>query len=1136
MIYFFCFINQTKPMKHKSKIVNLFDKLKFYRGDDKKFSFWRWFKWVSITFIFVSVSVSVLAILLVVSDLPDINNIQNLVAAQSSSIYDRNGELLYTIHGEENRKNISFEEIPKHTINAVLSMEDDQFYNHGGVDFGAIAKAVCSEAHICSQARGGSTITQQFIKNAFLSSERTYKRKAKEIILAMQLEGRFTKNEILEMYFNRIPYGSSIYGVEKASNTFFDKTTSELTLAESAILASIPKAPTFYSPYGDHKYPTINIDEEAVLKLGAKSEEDLVSKNPNFVSKGLIGKTYSFGTCPDKSLSDSEPVSDNNSCVKIYVKGRVDYVLQRMLDLKYITKEDYDSALVMSHTLEFKPFKDKIKAPHFVMYVKQIIEDKYGKEQVEKGGLKITTTLDLNMQESAEKILSEKAESNLERYNASNASLLAMDPNTGQILTMVGSVDYFNDEIDGKVNVALRPRLPGSSFKPIAYATAFLYGYAPSTVLYDVKTKFGGWYEPNNYDGQFRGPVTMRNALASSLNIPAVKAGFLAGIPNILDLARKMGIQLNQSNDWYGLSLALGAGEARLIDMVSAYSVFANGGNKVKPVSILKIEDRHGNILEEYQEPEKELILDPQVAYLINDVLSDVQARPAGWWRDRLSIPNQINAAKTGTSNKEKNNVAIPFDTWTIGYTRRLAVGVWAGNNNGDTLNYRASGLDTAGGMWHDFMVEATKNMPRENFERPDGIKWVSISKKTGKLPSKHTPKEDITTGVFASFSVPREYENSYHMLKIDKVSGKLATEYTPEAAIEEKAFFEHHSILIDNENWETAVRLWAKENNEDEEIPTEYDDVHTAKNSKQKPTVHITTPSSMSSVSPPYVGVWLNIKSLNSIKKVEYYWDDKLVFTADKPPYNKGKLRISKMSKNGSKHIIKAIVFDDLYNTSQSSIKVKIEKDVIPPQVNFVYPDNDDRIDASVMISAQVSAKDVNGDISKVEFYLDGKLKETIKTEPFIWQFVSPEDIGSHNLKAIAYDYSKNKSSSSIDVFVKKGNQFLGGDFRILEPSKGSSFRASSSIVIKAYLDAQTRKNLKSFEVLARRKRTAHNSNITKTVIATVSANEDGNNAYLYNFIWDNTPVGTYDLYLSVVDQNGKTHVSKKNMIIIQP
>ncbi len=1090
--------------------------------------------------IFVSL-IAGLLVLLVFPKLPNIDNIENLRAAQSSAIYDKEGGLLYTIHGEENRENIALDDVPDYAAQAVMAIEDDQFYNHGGVDYLAILKAVCGELRVCSQARGGSTITQQFIKNAFLSPERTYTRKLKEIILALQLEGRFTKDEILEMYLNRIPYGSSIYGIERASNTFFGKPAAELTLAEGAVLAAIPKAPTFYSPYGNNKYATINLDEEEILKMDIASEQELVAINPEFLSKGLLGKTYLFGVdepeedeAVEEGVDDTEeaePIELPEGAKQIYVKGRADFVLGRMRDLGYISELEYDAAIKEAEKIEFKPYIEEIKAPHFVMYIRQILEEQYGKEQVEKGGLKVTTTLDPVLQEAAETAVTTYAEANLERYKASNASLVATDPENGQILAMVGSVDYWNDEIDGKVNVSLRPRLPGSSFKPIVYAAAFLQGYAPSTVLYDVKTKFGAWYEPENYDGEFRGPVTMRQSLAHSLNVPAVKSGYLAGIPNVLDLAKKMGIQLNQPDDWYGLSLALGAGEARLMDMVGAFGIFSNGGYKMDPVGILKIEDRNGNILEEYQGPQnRTLILDPQVAYLVNSILTDVDARPEGWWRQTLSIPGQVNGAKTGTSNKEKGEINYPFDTWTIGYTKKIAAGVWAGNNNGDYLGLKASGLDTAGRMWHDFMAEATKDHSRTPFEKPEGIKWVKVSEKTGKLPSEHTPEEVTKTDIFASFSVPREYDTSYQLVEIDKVSGLLATEFTPKAAVEEKAFFEHHAILPDNANWEVAVRKWAKDNDQDEPVPTEYDDVHTAKTMKTKPKILISSPTSLSTVSAPIVGVWPEISSKSGVSHVEYYWDGELKDTATNPPF-KGTIQLSKKgNKKGSKHTIKAIVFDDLYRSSQSSVKVKIGEDKTKPVINFTYPGDGVRLSAGSSMSTQVEAYDPNGDIFKVEFYMDGKLKHTVKQPPFVWQFAVPSQLGSHDLEAVAYDYSKNEAKAIIEVNTKESStNVLSGQSRILEPSKNESFDEGGRIVIEAALNSEAQKNLKELTVLAKQKG-------KKSIeVAKVKGDEGTGGAYVYKFIWDSVPAGTYEISMKIVLQDGKLRFSGRVPIVVR-
>lgn len=1058
---------------------------------------------------FIFASLLFLAILF--PSLPDIDNIKNLVAEESSVILDRDGKVLYTIHGDENRKTVPYDQISQYAPLASMAIEDDEFYEHGGVDIAAFLKAICSELHICSQARGGSTITQQFVKNAFLSSERTYTRKAKEIILSLQLESKYSKDEIMEMYLNRIPYGSNIYGVEVASHIFFDKSAVDLTIAESAILAAIPKAPTYYSPYGMHKYAVINISGEEILDFGIESEQDLVDVNTDFISKGLIGKTYVFGEEEEER--------------QIYIKGRVDFVIGRMLELGYISEIEADAAIEEAKIIEFTSFREDITAPHFVMHVKEMVEAKYGKDQIEKGGLKITTTINGAMQEAADNAVDEYAEHNEANFLVTNASLVALDPDSGQILAMVGSRDFWNDEIDGKVNVSLRPRLPGSSFKPIVYAAAFLQGYAPSTVLYDVRTKFGSWYEPENFDGKFSGPISMRASLGASKNIPAVKTAYLAGVPNVLDLARKLGINLNQPDDWYGLSLGLGAGEARLIDMVGAYGTFANGGYKVESVAILKIEDKNGNILEEYEASEKKsLILDPQVAYLINNILGDKESRPDEYWRNMLSVPGHVNGAKTGTSNKKKNNVNYPFDTWTIGYTRQLAAGVWAGNANGDHLSLKASGLDVAAPIWKKFMTEAMKEMENRPFEKPEGIKYVKVSKKSGKLPSKNTPEEDIVTGTFASFSTPREYDNSYQLVEIDKVSGKLATEYTPEGAIEEKPFFSHHSIAPDNSNWENAVKKWAEENDEDAEIPTEYDDVHTAENMTEKPQITITSPSSRSTVSPPYVGVWVKISSPAGINKVEYYWNDELVHTAESSPY-KGGIEISSKYKNGSSHTIKAIVYDELYRTSQSSITVKIGKDKINPIVDFVYPNDGAKLPIGASMAAQVDAKDSNGDILKVAFYMNNKLMDTVRKPPFVWQFTVPDSLGEHIIKAVAYDYAENKATKEITIKSIESEGSLSGISRVLEPAKNDSFNEGNRVLIKAYLADSERDNLKQVTILAKK-----DNNHRAMEITTASGN-----AQTFTFIWDSPSAGRYEIYFKVELGDGKLYFSKRVPVVVR-
>ena len=1044
--------------------------------------------------------------------LPNVSDAQKLFASESSVIYDRNGEVLYTIHGDENRKIVPFDQISEYAGKAVISIEDDQFYEHGGFDAAAILKALCSEVGVCSQARGGSTITQQYIKNTFLTSERSYTRKAKEILLSMQLEKEFTKDEILGLYLNRIPYGSNIYGIEVASQTFFGKPSVELTIAESAILASLPKAPSYYSPYGENVHARVELDEAAILESDYRDEAEIVADSDEYIIKGLLGKNYTFG--------EGEEARD------IYVSGRVNFVLDRMESLGYITEEEQKSAQKEADGMEFKELRQNITAPHFVMYVRQYLEEEYGAEAIESKGYKITTTLDMDMQRMAEGSIEKFGQTNQDKYDASNASLISIDPNNGQVLAMVGSRDYWNDEISGKDNVTIRKRQPGSSFKPIAYAAAYRAGYAPSTIVYDVKTTFGGW-TPNNYDGTFKGPMTMRSALASSRNITAIKAAYLGGLENVESLARDMGIDFNGNADTLGLTMALGTGEARPIDMALGYSAFANGGYRVEPISILKIEDMEGNIVFEHNESaKKEQVLDPQLAYLMNDTLSDASARPGGFWRDQLSIPGHVNAAKTGTSNGEDRatGVIYPMDNWVIGYVRNLTTAVWVGNNDGTLLNGNATGLGSASPIWKDYMTQAVQKVEKADFEEPEGMKWVRISRKSGKLASKNTPSDDVISAIFASFSVPTEYDDSYQLIKIDKVSGKLATEFTPEEAIEEKAFFTHHSILPENQAWESAVRAWARASGQDDQPPTEYDDVHTAENMDVKPQITITSPGAMGKISAPQVAVMVDVSSPAGINRVEYYFDDELVSTSTTPPFT-GNIKVSSGLKDGSAHSIKAIVYDEILRSNQSSITVKIGKDETPPQVSFIYPTDGAKLTVGSSVGIQLEAYDANGAVASVRYYLDGELQKNQIIYPFDWQFTVPNKEGDYTLKVEAVDHAGNKSTDSIEIEAVDKNDNLGGSTRITSPKNNSFVDEGDSVNIAAFLSQADQELIKSVEFVAKKANQA-----AKTI---GSVQGDPGNAN-YSLIWDTPPAGTYELYLKIILDGGDIKFTNRVDIVV--
>ena len=612
-------------------------------------------------------------------DLPSADAIIARQVSESTKIYDRTGEaILYNIHGEEKRTIVPWENISQTVKDATLASEDASFYAHGGLDYRGIIRSFLKNLATFQISQGGSTITQQLIKNALLGDQRQNfysitSRKIKEAILAVEIERKFSKDQIFWMYLNQIPYGSNAYGVEAASQTFFGKQAKNLTLAQAALLASLPKAPSYYSPYNGNRLPEI--------------------------------------------------------------LARKDNALLRMKNLSYITPEEYEMAL--KEKLEFKPPRENISAPHFVLMVKDYLSKKYGEEMVESGGLKIITTLDYNLQSIAEDAVSKQAEKNEKLYKARNAALTAVDPRTGQILAMVGSRDYFDIAKEGNFNVALAQRQPGSAFKPFAYATAIEKGFPDSTILFDYPIEFNPYcspdslekkdrygldcYHPGNYDGNFRGPVTMRQALAQSLNVPSVQILYLAGIDQVIDLAEKMGIstlQENRSN--LGLSLVLGGAEVKLLDIVSAYGTFANDGVHQTPAFILKVEDGAGNVLEEYK-PKEERVISPQTSRIITSMLSDNRARsPVFGPNSSLYFADRPVAAKTGTTQENR-------DAWVVGYTPSLSVGVWVGNNDNKSMTKQGAGISASGPIWREFMAKALQDQPMEEFLSPDPVEVDKI-------------------------------------------------------------------------------------------------------------------------------------------------------------------------------------------------------------------------------------------------------------------------------------------------------------------------------------------------------------------------------------------------------------------------
>src|SRR3989338_477217 len=593
--------------------------------------------------------------------IPALEDISERKIDQSTKIYDRTGEiLLYDMSRDVRRERLAVENISPYIVAATVAIEDKNFYSHNGFRWTSFLRAVLVNLSTLSFSQGGSTITQQVVKNSILTKDKTPTRKLKELILAVKLEKILTKSEILSLYLNEISYGGTVYGVGEAAQNFFGKPASQLTLAESAYLAALPKAPTYYSPYGP------NLSE-----LGA----------------------------------------------------RKDLVLYEMLASGFISEAEYENA--KKGKVEFKPRLNTggIKAPHFVFFVLNFLAKRYGEDALQNGNYKIITTLDYSLQEKAEAISKKYGVINKEKFGGENNGLVAIDPKSGDILMMVGSRDYFDTEIDGNFNVTTGFRQPGSTFKPFIYATMFKKGYTDQTILYDTRIQFAAncapdnfttddiCYAPSNYDDRFRGPMTIRNALAQSVNIPAVQGIYLAGVSDSISTAKSMGIETLNDLERYGLSLVLGGGEVSLLDMTSAYSVFANDGVRNPYNPVLWVEDLAGNIVDRYT-PAPRRVLPEDVSRLITDILSDNAARTPGFGANSaLYIPTRPVAVKTGTSNDYR-------DAWIVGYTPNLVVGAWVGNNDNRPMEKKVSGLVVAP-LWHEYMEQILPQFPIETFIPP---------------------------------------------------------------------------------------------------------------------------------------------------------------------------------------------------------------------------------------------------------------------------------------------------------------------------------------------------------------------------------------------------------------------------------
>ncbi len=810
------------------------------------------------------VGASILLVWIGTLRMPDFKSFDDRQVANSTKIYDRTGKiLLYDVHSDIKRTSIPYADMGVYIKNATVAIEDTEFWNHGGIRPLSIIRAILANLASGSFSQGGSTLTQQIVKNTLLTSDKTITRKLKEWIIAIKLERSLTKEQILELYLNESPYGGTVYGVEEASKLYFGKSAKDLTLAESAYLAAIPKAPTFYSPFGKNK---------------------------------------------DR------------------LETRKNLVLDRMKDVGFITTDEYASA--KQEQVTFRPnAKSHIIAPHFVFYIKDYLEKKYGVETVTSGGLSVVTTIDATMQEKAEAIVKDQALKNEKDFNGKNAALVAIDPKTGQILSMVGSRDYFDTAIDGNFNVATALRQPGSAFKPFIYETAFSLGYQPETVVFDLPTEFssacnaygvplGGHrktdcYMPDNFDNAYRGPISLRSALAESRNIPAVKMLYLVGINNALKTARDAGITSLENADRYGLTLVIGGAEVSLLDMTSGYSVFANTGVRNPATGILEVKNQKGDIVESYTSHASQ-VFEKNAVLMLSDVMSDNTARiPTFGANSALNFPGYQVAAKTGTTNDNK-------DAWTMAYTPNIAVGVWAGNN--DNVPMKKGGSALAGPILHRFLVDVLPTLPKEPFE-----KYIP-------------PAVDYTVP-----PVVRGFWQGGTSVAIDTISGKRATEFTPPETRSEKVITNVKSILYwvnktaprtpkvpsDDDNqfdrWNIPIQNWwtSRSGNypyiTEASLPTGYDDVHTPAN---QPRLTVTTNPTETVSMNGQMSIATTSQGTYPLKKVVIFIDDIYITTLENQSFTTS-ISPQNFSLSIGSHTLRITGYDTVFN------KAVIEKNI---------------------------------------------------------------------------------------------------------------------------------------------------------------------------------------------------------------
>ncbi len=817
-----------------------------------------WFRFFRAVLVLVGIGFVALIVLFIwfSKDLPTPSKVVRR-DGYSSKVYDRNGNPIYDIYDQAKRDPVAFSDVPDYLKKATIAVEDKEFYKHSGFD-PLTPFRIIKNIFYFGKVTGGSTLTQQLTRNVLLTTERSITRKIKELILSIQIDAKYSKDEILSMYLNEAPYGGASWGVEPAAQQYFGKSVKELNLAECAILAGLPQLPSVYSPF---------------------------SKTP-----------------------------------MAYV-NRTNHVLNRMVEDGYISKELADSTMEQVENYEFNVSGSTNKAPHFVFWIKELLAAKYGEAVVEGGGLKITTTLDLEMQEETQKIVSEEIDKS-EKLGISNGAALILDPTNGQVLAMVGSRDYFSTKTDGNFNVVTQAlRQPGSAIKPVTYLAGIKKGMTAATMIMDTPVTFLSTspgqkdYSPQNYTGKFNGPMSLRNALGNSINVTAVKMLANVGVENMLTLANDMGLTTlaptKENLARFGFAVTLGGGEVKMIDLASAYTAFANGGTSMKAIGILKVEDKDGRVLEEYKAPDGKKVMTPQEAFIISNILSDNSARELTFGAvNGLQVGGYQVAVKTGTTNDKKDN-------WAIGWTPSLLSVVWVGNNNNIPMGKIASGVSGATPIWKRIMVYSLPKRNKQDFPIPDKIVSLDVDKVSGYLAHDGFPsrQEYFIDGTQLAISDP------IHMnLKVCRgVSGLATPEDVANGNYDYKEFFrlkENDPVSTDGKNrWQEGIDKWILEQSD----TSKYFPPENYCRSGGMVSVSIDSPANESTVSKQF-DIKINTTSLKKIVEVKLWIDgvERKIWT--EKPYE---ISINDLA-DGS-HVIKVRATDKDGNSQEREAKIGV-------------------------------------------------------------------------------------------------------------------------------------------------------------------------------------------------------------------